>query len=197
MDTTTSWAYLDYFTSDYEVVDYEYMKYTSFYKRNSATIKKHWGYQQIHLWDHDCVLVTGSNGDENFLRGPYTLAMMLKDNKIDLADILKKDDYHYWYLSKKDISNSIDQWYTETDDIQDWILNRNINDHQHWHLDKTITFTPFKDIDILSLILTISKELLIQQAKTGEINRQLIRKIDPNKLNKISRQKNLNHMEHV
>ena len=197
LDTVTNWAYLDHFTKNYELIDYEYMKYTDFYTRNLTLLKKQWGYQQIHLWDHDCVLVSGGNGDENFLRGPYTLAMALKQHGIELKDILEPKDYHYWYFSKKDITDSVNTWYADTDDVDDWILNRNINDHQHWHLDKTITFTPFKDISILALILNVSKELLIKQARQGEINRQLIKKLDHNKLGKISKQKNLNHRENM
>ena len=197
LDTITSWAYLDYFTKNYEIVDYEYMKYTDFYKRNSTLVRQHWGYQQIHLWDHDCVLVTGGNGDENFLRGPYTLAMALKTHDVEFKDILEPCDYHYQYLLKKDISSTVNAWYNNTDDVEDWILNRNINDHQHWHIDQTITFTPFKDISILASILTASKQLLIAQAKHGEINRQLITKLDGNKIDKISTQKNFNPMEHV
>ena len=197
LDTTTSWAYLDKFTKQYEIVDYEYMKYTNFYKRNCSLVRAHWGYRQIHLWDHDCVLVTGGNGDENFLRGPNTLGMALKQHGVTFQDILQPNDYHYWYLSKKDINDSIDAWYNDCDDVEDWILNRNINDHQHWHIDQTITFTPFKDISILASILTASKNLLVAQAKHGEINRQLIKKLDADKITKISTQKNLNPMEHV
>ncbi len=197
LDTITSWAYLDHFTKNYEIVDYEYMKYTNFYKRNCSLVRTHWGYRQIHLWDHDCVLVTGGNGDENFLRGPNTLGMALKQHSLAFKDILEPNDYHYWYLSKKDIADKINAWYNDTNDVADWILNRNVNDHQHWHLDKTITFTPFKDISILASIITASKNLLIAQAKHGEINRQLINKLDANKISKISTQKNLNPMENV
>lgn len=198
LDTTTSWAYLDHFTKNYETVDYEYMKYTDFLKKNTSTIKRmHWAYSQMHLWDEDCVFVTGGNGDENFLRGPTTLAMALKKHGIVFKDILHPDDYHYYYLTKKDNDDTIQKMFKETKDVDDWILNRNINDHQHWHLDRTITFTPFKDISILASVLSASKELLIAQAKNGDINRRLISKLDPNKLNKISTQKNLNAMEAV
>ncbi len=197
IDTTTSWAYLDHFTKNYEMVDYEYMKFTDFYKKNTSLVRQHWGYLQIHLWDEDCVLVTGGNGDENFLRGPNTLGMALKQHDVKFKHILEPNDYHYWYLTQKDIDAEIDQWYADTDDVHDWILNRNINDHQHWHLDRTITFTPFKDIGLLETILCASKDLLVAQAKNGDINRQLIAKLDASKLDKISTQKNYNHMETV
>ena len=195
IDTTTAWAYLDYFTKDYELVDYEYIKFTPFWKNNSHPIKKHWGYTQVHLWDESCVLVTGGNGDENFLRGPLTLGLALKQYDLIFEDILQPEDYHYYYLmikNYKKIMEEIDSIYPKINDIEDYILNRNVNDFQHWHIDKTLTFTPFKDIDILSLVLTSSKELLINQARTGMINRELIKKLDPCKLDKISPSKNNN-----
>jgi len=197
MDTTTSWAYLDHFTKNYELVDYEYIKHTHFWKHNVSDLRNFWGYTQIHLWEEDCVLVTGGNGDENFLRGPNTLALALKKLGLTFKDILKPDDYHYTYLmSKYDYyKNKVNESYDSIENVDDYILNRNVNDHQHWHIDKTITFTPFKNISILSKILSGSRDFIIGQARTGEINRQLIRKLDPTKLNKISKQKNQNSLD--
>jgi hypothetical protein len=195
IDTTTAWAYLDYFTKKYEIVDYEYVKFTPFYKLNSSAILKFWGYKQIHLWDEDCVLVTGSNGDENFLRGPFTLAIALKQYDLDFKDILEPDDYHYKYLLKK--QENVDAEFANISNLKEYILNRNINDHQHWHLDRTITFTPFKDISLLSTILSSSKQLLVKQAKDAYINKELIRRLDASKLEVVSNQKNYFQLENT
>tara|TARA_R110000868_G_scaffold237101_1_gene491115 strand:+ start:525 stop:1634 length:1110 start_codon:yes stop_codon:yes gene_type:complete len=195
IDTTTAWAYIDYFTKNYELVDYQYVKYTTFYKRNSGRLKQFWGYNQIHVWDTDCVLVTGSNGDENMLRGPNTLAMILKYYGLTFAEILKPSDYHYSYLIKKTID--IDEEYATARNVFDYVLNKNINDHQHWHIDRTLTFTPFKDISLLETVLASNKELIVKQARTAYINRQLIMKLDSNKLSKLSHQKNYNMLENL
>jgi|TARA_R110000823_G_scaffold124817_1_gene251426 hypothetical protein len=194
IDTTTNWAYLDKFTKNYEIVDYEYVKFTPFFKLNNPSLKQFWAYKQIHLWDESCVLVSGGMGDENLLRGPSTLAIALKKYDLELQNILEPDDYHYKHFSKylPDLYDSINNVYPTIKDIQEHILNTNVNDHQHWHIDKTITFTPFKDIELLALVLNSSKELLVAQAKSGFINRQLISKLDPDKLNKISYSKNNN-----
>jgi hypothetical protein len=89
----------------------------------------------------------------------------------------------------------LDSIYPKINDTENYILNRNVNDHQHWHIDKTITFTPFKNIDLLALILTGSNELLTNQARRGSINRELITRLDPNKLDKVSHNKNKNPLE--
>ena len=199
IDTTTAWAYLDHFTKNYELVDYEYIKFTPFWKKNKDALKNYWGYKQIHLWDNDCVLVTGSNGDENFLRGPLTLAMALKTHGIIFNDILKPTDYHYQYLNKKTkkVYKTIEEVYDTIEDVQDYILNLNVNDHQHWHLGKTITFTPFKNINLLEIILNSSKDLIVAQARNGFINRELIAKMDSCKLTKLSNQKNTIALENL
>jgi len=197
LDTTTSFAYLEHFTKDYELVEYEYIKHTYFWKKNVTYLRRHWGYTNIHLWQDPCVLLTGGNGDENFLRGPITLAMALRKHGITFQDILLPEDYHYYYLTKtsEKTYKDIEENYSDVDDVYTWIMNRNLNDHQHFHLDNTITFTPFKNITILGKILASSKELLIGQARNGEINRRLISKLNPDLFSKISRQKNLNPLE--
>ena len=78
---------------------------------------------------------------------------------------------------------SIDDVYTE-------IFNRNKNDFQHWHLDNTITFTPFKDTSIMETILQGNAEQLLNNARDAAIQKKLIAKRDPKKLEFLSRWKN-------
>jgi len=189
IDTITLWAYLDKFTKNYEICDYNYVKHTLFYKNNKHALKKFWAYNQIHLWDEDCVLVTGGNGDENLLRGPYTLALMLKHYGLTLEDILQPDDYHYLYHLKKEIV--IEDDCLESTNVKNSILNINVNDHQHWHLDKTLFFTPYKNIKLCEVMLHCSKDLLVLQGRSGFVNRELIARHDSSKLKYITKYKNL------
>jgi len=191
IDTTTAWAYIDHFTRDYELVDYTYMKHTPFYKLNSNSLRKFWGYSHIHLWDENCVLVTGGNGDENLLRGPTTLAMVLGQYNLTINEVIDPQDYHYAYYSKKKIQVQ------PVEDVLNQVLSMNINDHQHWHFDKTLTFTPFKDITLLETIVAAEKDLLVKQAKNAYINRELIKKLDASKLSKLSNAKNINMYENL
>lgn len=195
IDTTTAWAYLDHFTKDYEICDYEYIKHTPFYKRNSKDILKFWGYQQIHLWDEDCVLVSGGNGDENLLRGPFTLAIALKQYGLTFEDILQPQDYHYKYLLKKE--QNVDDVFATIRSVPHFILDTNVNDHQHWHIDRTLTFTPFKDIRLLEAMLSGSKDLLINQARDAWVNKELVRRLDASKLSVLSNQKNHFQLENT
>jgi hypothetical protein len=202
IDTMLLYSYLDKFTDKYEIVDYEYIKLTHFYTQNKTKIKEYWAYKQIHMWDQPCVLVTGGNGDENFLRGPQTLEQVLNyyDTSIPLVCDNNPDGYHYKYFMKPKnleiyevLGNQLP--ITDFSKLQQIILNRNLNDFQHWHLDQTLTFTPFKDLDILQLVLKGSRDLIERQAADAYINKELIRLNDPEKLKMLSNYKNFDTFE--
>jgi hypothetical protein len=198
VDTVMAWAYLDHFTSDYELVDYDYLKFTKFYRLNHSRLKQFWGYRQTHLWSDDCVLVSGAMGDENFLRGPYTLEMMLRAHGTGITQVTRPGDYHHEYYAKV-MAKGLDLAEPDTDmeRVKSRVMDINTNDHQHWHLDQTLHFTPFKDHRIVSAILNSSRQQLVMQARNAHINRLLIERLDPDKLKRISRSKNHNSMENL
>ena len=198
VDTTLAWAYLDHFTQDYELVDYEYIKFTPFWKRNRESVRQFWGYRQVHLWQEPCVMISGAMGDENFLRGPNTLEMMLRAHGTSLEQVLTPADYHYKHF-KKYIDAGLDVGTVDPDKakVREKVMQINSNDHQHWHLDNTLHFTPFKDSRLLALILQSSRDLLTAQARNATINRQLIQRLDPAKLAKVSAFKNDQALENL
>ena len=192
IDSLLMWAYLDNYTKDYELVDYEYLKYDEFYVANQKYIKQnYWCYRQIHYWDEPCVLVSGAHGDEYMMRGPYTSSKLLASMGIDILAETKPEHYMYMYLNKpsnvKDIENSVTtikrDCYTQ---VLDWLAN----DHQHWHLGETLTFTPYKDLEILRLTMQSSPAQLLAQAIDASIQKELVRKLDPGKLDYLAKYKN-------
>jgi hypothetical protein len=184
IDTTTVWAYLDHVGADYEVVDYEYVKHTPFYVKNQKRVKEFTFYNQTQLWDEDCVLASGACGDEMLLRGPKTLSMALARHKVELEGLTQENDYHYEYYARYRHDSHKPRDYSKV------ILDTLYNDHQHWHIDRTLHFTPLKDMRLPALVLQASKELLVAQARNAEINRALISRMDASKLKKITKYKN-------
>jgi len=199
IDTMTLYSYLQQFTNNFELVDYEYIKHTHFYKKNITELKKNWCYNQMHLWEDPCVLVSGASGDENMLRGPKTLEIALTHHGTNLHEVCKRNPtgYHYKYFSKKDIQLTNNELVCAKSikGMKKLILNRNLNDFQHWHLDKTLTFTPFKDLDLLQLILKGSKDLIQKQAADAYINKELIKLTNSSNLKLISNYKNFDTFE--
>ena len=183
IDTLTMYSYIKKFTKNFELVDYEYKKFTHFYRKNWDTkIRKYWGYNQIHSWgDVPAVLLTGGCGDEFFLRGPCTLAILAEHHQIDTFALLEQhtDCYHRHYLlleknSKYFRNTNPDVDTSSKKNTIDHILNNLINDHQHWHIDETICFTPFKNIAIPGIILNLPKQNIIEQLLNAQFNKDLI-----------------------
>ena len=75
------------------------------------------------------------------------------------------------------VLKELNEVYDDIDNVNDWILNLCIN-HQHWHLDRTITYTPFKDISIPSRILGCSKDLIVDLDAMEKYKGVLINKLD-------------------
>lgn len=209
IDTLTLYAYLDKFTKNYEILDYEYRKFTYFYRQNfQSKLSKFWGYQQMHTWgDVPTTLVSGGNGDEYFLRGPTTANMMLLHYNIDIQQELEKnlDCYHYAYFKRdknykifvdqKNDKNLIKQLETKDSTIKN-ILSILVNDHQHWHIDETIFFTPFKNLKIAQILLGLPKEHFLQQILDAQFQKELIKKIDSDKLKLLSKFKNFENLKY-
>ena len=193
IDSLLMWAYLDHYTKDYEIVDYEYLKYTPFWIKSGKHLKsKYWAYKQIHLWDKPCVLVTGGCGDEYMLRGPYTNSKLLKSMGYNILNEVQSSHYMYNYLNKPKNVESINKSIKDIpQDCFTYCLNCLANDHQHWHIEETLTFTPIKNLDILRLVMQSSPELILAQAIDASISKQLVQRLDSDKLAYLQKYKNV------
>ena len=115
-----------------------------------------------------------------------------------LEQVLTPADYHYKHFKKYiDAGLDVGTVYTDKAKVREKVMQVNSNDHQHWHLDNTLHFTPFKDSRLLALILQSSRDLLTAQARNATINRQLIQRLDPAKLAKVSAFKNDQALENL
>jgi len=163
-------------------------------------ISQNWGYAQIHHWNNDSWLISGAMGDETFLRGPSAINMILMNRGKNIAELIKNSDYHYQYFNAdKNLKIYTEQQndpklkiYTKNiNHLYKRIVEINLNDYQHWHLGKTITFTPFKDISILTTILSMDNNSLDLQMADAQLQKKLIAKAAPELLKYLMPQKNI------
>lgn len=209
IDTVLLYALIKNQDIDCEILTYEHLEYNKFMDLNFKKIKQlHWAYGQIHHWISPCVLLTGSCGDEFFMRGPATLALWAAWNNINVDQVLQtKSGYHKGYfLTDKNIQIFRDQYslrhsiktqYPTHEHLIKQILNMNVNDHQHWHLGQTLTWTPFKDLEITKTILRLSESDLLDQIIDAKFNKYLIEMLWPQALSLISNTKNHNSRENL
>lgn len=211
VDTVMCYSYLKKFTNRFEIIDYEYKKFTHFYKKNwHDRLQSFWAYKQIHSWgDEPVALVSGGCGDEYFMRGPSTANLFLIGiHGTSINQLLPghENDYMYDYLSrdttqKKLMEQETDDYYksiTSTEKLTKNYIESNLaNDHQHWHIDSTITFTPWKNIIIPKLIMTLPLDDYKKQILDARFNKDLISLNNPDDLKLISKFKNKNSYENL
>ena len=206
IDTLCLFSFLKRHTDNFEIVNYEHVDFTKTYCNKKHLIDQYWGYKQIHLWSKPTVLLTGANGDENLLRSPGTINLLLMHYGLDIFDLIGPENYHYKYLTADKLKPLYekqrmdpDMWEL-TQDYQklcEQILNINLHDHQHWHFDNTLTLTPFKDLELLKRMLKLPQEDQIDQIMNAGISKELLSMNDESLLEGLSNRKNQNTQENL
>lgn len=211
IDTGTLFALLKYNNkiSNIDILTNEYFYYDEFCNKNIESIQnKYWAYKQMHHWEKKCFLISGAYGDEFWFRGPYIISLWAAWHDIDLIKLLQKSKgYHVGYfLKEKNIHifeesfknrHNIQEMYPTYESLKHQILNINANDHQHWHLNNTITWTPFKDLEITNKILNLPFDDIMAQIIDAKLNKSVISNMSKNVLSGISNTKNSNSRENL
>jgi hypothetical protein len=201
VDTLTCLALLDYCGIDYKLLleeHYDYDKFSINFRDDLTSNQKYWGYKQLNYYNKPCTIITGAMGDENFMRGPATIKFLLEYYKVNIFHILKPSDYHYNYFyreyNKKIFDTHLEprlQIYTKDyKKLCDKIIDCNLNDHQHWHIGETISFTPFKDLNILSTVLSMDYSSIEKQITNAVLQKRIIEMASPKMLKYLTQQKN-------
>ena len=206
LDTLLLYSLLMYTNTEFDLLTDNHYTIDSFTKINKSELENNWAYKQIHHWNQPSCIATGGCGDEYFLRGPTVISMMTAWNNIEFNRLLTEsvDSYHYKYFSQYDIWQTdwnnrelLQQQYPTRELFHQQILNILLNDHQHWHLGNTLTYTPFKNIEIVKILLQCSVEDLLPQFLNGQLSKSLISNVDPALLKSVSKYKNFNNAENI
>ena len=153
-----------------------------------------WGYKQLHYSQTPHLQVTGFCGDEIMLRNPQYVQWLLKPFGIDITDEYDKYNHTYMlgffntkYRKKiKDIPYDLSTKEKSFNHVKSWVSN----DYQMWHIDNIITFTPFRNSKLIELQLYAEPDALIRQCVHADISFEVIKRLNPNNLSKITKNKN-------
>jgi hypothetical protein len=204
IDTLTLLALCKKQHLDVAVIDYEYFQFDQFTNCNFSEIKqKHWAYSQIHHWTVPTMLMSGSCGDEFLFRGPVQISIWCAWHDVDLEKLLSNNQgYHVSYFCKEKNMlvfkdhfrrrHEIRAQFPTKKDLIWQLLNMNINDHQHWHLGHTMTWTPYLDLELTKAVLGLNFDDMIQHIVDAKLSRRILENLDPSLSKMLSTSKNVN-----
>jgi hypothetical protein len=202
IDTALIFSYIQKHTDNYEIILNSHIDYDYFYLKNHTHLKQLWGYNQIHHWNKDCVLSSGAPGDEFTARSPVTANLLLLHHGTSVPDLLNDAEFrhclHYSYYNQQ---KYLDIWHETQKTYQhlslaetiDLCCNYITNDWQHWHLGRTLTWTPLRDLEMFKLFARLEFSDLKQQVMNSVVQKKLIERNNPKILNYLSPQKNSNN----
>lgn len=196
VDSLLVFSYLQKFSDSYELVRCQHFDYDRFWVLNEGQIKKFWGYRQLHHWREPTVLTSGAPGDEFMLRSPTTSNLfLLYHNTNVIRELGKRPDSLHGYYFKLDkhqeiFKNQVPLAVTGKTDLIRQLCNTVSNDHQHWHLGNTLTWTPLRDLEIFKTILRMPVTDCVDQILDSKLSKALIERNMPGGTALISDQKN-------
>lgn len=187
VDTLLLYSYIRRLGAEHQLIWNSHTDLDNFYLANSGDIQKYWGYRQIHHWQESCVLASGAPGDEFMLRSPTTANQYLLNHGTSILEQLtyRPDCLHRDYFLKY-----ADLFASQTAGDVAELCNTVVNDWQHWHLGHTLTWTPFRDLELFKLCLSLPFELAQGQIMDSTVSRELIERNVPGLTQVLSDQKN-------
>jgi len=207
IDTALIFSYIQKHTDNYELVKCSHCDFDYFYLKNHGYLSQLWGYTQIHHWTDSCYLSSGAPGDEFTVRSPATANLLLLSHGTSiptlLADPKYKDSLHSAYYNREiyqqlwaeQARNYDSETFAETLKL---CCDYNINDWQHWHFGRTLTWTPLRELEIFKLIACLRLDDLKEQIMNSVVQKELIKRNNPEILDYLSTRKNdLNYMENL
>jgi hypothetical protein len=201
IDSMLVYSFVKKITENVKIVNYYYFYLDEFCCKNMDYIKKeYWGYKQIHHWEDPCVLLSGTPGDEFMLRSPTTSNLYLMNYNTSIPKLIENSKHlHSAYFKKEDHLAIFDQQckdkftqmlVKDKKFLYPKICEILLEDFQHWHLGKTITFTPLRDLEVFKLLLQLPFDSAVSQILDSKISKRLIAMNDPNLLNYLTCSKN-------
>lgn len=203
VDTALLYAYVKAHTDSYDLVNCLHWDLDEFVCDNIGKLAKYWAYTQIHHWCEPTVLVSGAWGDELGCRSTGA-NMLLQHHGHDIRDLLQQPQYADAYQrdfyampnKQKDLAQLPNGSGLSFTACMQKMLSIHINDHQHWHLGHTLTWTPLHDVEIFQTIANLCATDLCDQIMRASVQHELIRRLDPSVLTHVFAQKSSYRLLH-
>lgn len=153
----------------------------------------YWGYYHACYYRHLNWNNTGYYAETLTYRDGEAINAIARYNGKTIDTFASEDDYLYWFLKRPNVV----QRYKDSDlqianeaELKEYLWSTIWYDHQMWHLDRNMAFSPFFDVRIPELMNKLSAYDLARNCVTGLIQRNIIDRFRPNLLPLISDYKN-------
>lgn len=204
VDTLLIAAYILKNKIPYQLVGGEHGDMDHFLCHHRSTIRENfWAYTTVQHWKETNILLTGGHGDETMLRDPVQAKVILDFYQEDVVEICRSNSklYHSYHFLKKDNLSMYDKLnglhFSSDNEMKNWIIEKFYCDYQHWHLGKTLFFSPYDNLEILNLSLNFSYETAKKQLLDAYVSKSLIDRNRPGLLKLLSKSKNFRYYENL
>jgi hypothetical protein len=202
IDNTLVMGLLRYNKIPFEVIDYEYKKWSYFFKKNRRSLINTHG--ELFLtdgftWgDQPVIVANGYHADQYFLRDYIPLYLVCKQHDLDLDSIAEKYQASYTYKNhveqRNDYQNRLSSIIEECDrdtNLYEKVYEILNGTYLLWHLEETTYWSPFKNSSITKHILSMPIEHIVDNAFNVTIQKRLLEKAWPEFSQVVTEEKNV------
>jgi len=205
LDTMTCWAILEYGRDkDYKTIvhlpdpsDDTFQKVMGTRREYESdlinqTDKDYWGYTHSS-WNSDQSWYIGGYYAETFqYRDGEAINALANYQGKHIDELASESDYLYWFLKRPSLDSFKKSMlkFENDNELKQYLFGTIFYDHQMWHLDNNIVFSPFFDVRIPQAMNRLSIEDLTKNCVSGVIQRNIIKRFCPELLLLLSDYKN-------
>ena len=206
LDTLTAWAVIEQVTKNYTIsIHLPGVKDRNFLEAIGATrdytsdlmdriTEDYWGYHHACFYQEENWNITGYYAEAYTYRDELAINAIANFYGKKIYEIATESDYLYWFLKRPNIvekyRDSSMLVFSDELELKKYLWNTFWYDHQIWHLDNNLMFSPFADIRIPELVNRMSVEDITYNCVTGQIQRNIVERFRPDLMCLLSDYKN-------
>ena len=206
LDSLTAWVILDQVTKDYTLSVYlpnkedtaSLQTFNGTRRDYSSDLidkasQDYWGYHHACFSEKNNWTVTGYYAEVYTYRDGEAINAIANYHGKRIDELATEQEYLYWFLKRpKIVEKYKDSKLEFADDIslKRFLWSTIWYDHQMWHLDNNMMFSPFADVRITEIVNRMSVSDIVRNSVTGQIQRNIINKFRPDLLCLLSDYKN-------
>jgi hypothetical protein len=194
LDTLTAWAVIDQVTKNYTIsIHLPNFKDRTFLEAMGSTrdytsdlmdtvTKDYWGYHHACFYQKENWNITGYYAEVYTYRDGEAINAIANYHGKRIDELATETDYLYWFLKRPNIVEKYRDSmleFSDDDDLKKFLWSTIWYDHQMWHLDNNLMFSPFADIRIPKLVNRMSVEDITKNCISGEIQKNIVKRFRP------------------